>query len=319
MNSIKGLVIYVIFTVVIYLALMFVFSMIEINKIPLIYQTNTFYAWKGGDSFEKFQEYDLTKHHEIVFLGSSRSYRHYDPAIFENAGVSAFNLGTGSQRIGESYQILEHYIDSQNTNVLIYDLYIEAIRLPGSIESSSTLISNISKDEAAWDIALNMNDSRAANLYFSRYLMESKSSMYLEDGYQGRGFCTNRKKFDIEELIPIDPLKDSTNYSPLDEEELQQLEELILKCKEKKVQLILVNSPTSKYYRLENHVLFLQQIQPILAKYQVAFFDYAKKLAIPTETHFYDYSHMNYDGVKIFNKQLIEDLDKNLKLSVPIE
>lgn len=290
---------------------MFILSLIEINKIPLIYHTNNFYAWKGGDSYEKFLEYDLTKHHEILFLGSSRSYRHYDPAIFENAGILAFNLGTNNQSAWGSSQIIEHYINSQNSKIIVYDLYVEAIRLPASVESSSYLISNISNNEAALDIALNMNDSKAVNLYFVRWLMQNKTSMYKEEGYQGRGFCTKQDTFDIEELIHNESLKTSNIYTPLDEKELLQLEELILKCKAKKVQLILVHSPTSKFYTVKNHVSFLQQIQPILNKYQVVFFDYAKELSIPTETHFYDYSHMNYEGVKIFNKQLIEDLQKS--------
>jgi hypothetical protein len=314
MNSTKGLIIYVILTVVVYLVIMFTLSLVEVNKIPLVYHTNTFYSIKGGDSFEKFQEYDLTEHHEIVFLGSSRSYRHYDPAIFENAGVSTFNLGTGSQSIRESYKVLEHYIDSQNTNMVIYDLYIGAMRLPGSLESASNLIGNISKNVAALDIALDMNDSRAINLYFMRCLMENKSSMYTEEGYQGRGFCINQDMFDIEKLNPVNSQENIDRYNALDHEELRQLEELILKCNKKGVRLILVNSPTSKYYSIENHESFLQQIQPILDEYQITFLDYAKKLSIPTETHFYDYSHMNYDGVKVFNQQLIEDLNENLKL-----
>ena len=313
MDSIKGIISFIFLTLLLYVAGMFALSKVKVNQVPLLFHTNNFYTWKGGDAYQKFIEFDSTKGHQIVFLGSSRAYRHYDPAIFEKAGITSFNLGTSSQHITDAYQIVEHYINGRNTQILMYDLYLGAIR-ENSIESSSTLIENVSKNEAALDIALNLKDSRALNLYVARRFTENIKSMYPAENYKGKGFCTKNDSFAKKELALLDK-EVKGEPEKLKEEELVHLEEFILKCKEKGVQLVLVNSPNSKYYYENQHAVFLSQIQPILAKYDVPFFDYSHKLGLSTQTYFYDRSHMNYEGVKLFNARLIKDLKSKKMVS----
>ena len=83
--------------------------------IPVKYHQNILYKkFAYGFSNTRFKEVKYVDPVDILFLGSSRSYRHYDPRIFKKHGFSSFNLGTSSQTFLQMEILVDRYLDSLN-------------------------------------------------------------------------------------------------------------------------------------------------------------------------------------------------------------
>src|SRR5689334_14184152 len=60
-----------------------------------------------GHLFTRVKEIDSVKKVDILFLGSSHSYRGFDPRIFKQYGLTSFNLGSSSQTPIQAKILLE--------------------------------------------------------------------------------------------------------------------------------------------------------------------------------------------------------------------
>lgn len=65
--------------VVAYVLLFTVLFRVQWSGLPMVHGTSKALKWKGGNSFQKFQEHDPDSSYQVVFLGSSHAYRGYDP------------------------------------------------------------------------------------------------------------------------------------------------------------------------------------------------------------------------------------------------
>lgn len=292
-----------------YLGLIFIFSSISISGKSAIYQVNNYFQWKGGGTYEKFQNFEKNKQYDVIVTGSSRAYRGYDPTVFKEKGIELWNLGTSAQTIRNTYHVINHYVSSENCKLLIIDIYPTAL-MASDFESGGDLIANIESDKAAFDIALSLKDFRAVNMFLSRLFLKNKPAFYYENDYLGNGFSTKTDSLPnnlIDELNQQDSIKNKIRV--ISNKQLNDLEKLLKLCETKKVNTVIVFSPTSDFYSKEELSYHLNQINPIIAKFEFPFFDYSKKLDLNTTWHFYDPSHLNSEGVKIFNYSLIQNLE----------
>lgn len=289
--------------------MIFILCFIPYRGKPIIYITNNYYHWKGGGTYEKFNNFLPDKKYDVIIIGSSRAYRGYDPRIFKKAGYNAWNLGTSAQTIDNTYFVAKHYISSVNCSLLIIDIYSGAFENI-SIESSSDLIHNLSSDKAALEIACNTNDIRALNMLAVRFMTRNKGPMYSDNDYVGFGFTERNDKLPEKMRIALLNKPDENMYRKKVFYRVEYLDLLMQFCQEKNIKTVLVYAPVSDFYSMEEHRDFLKEISWIISKYQVPFFDYSKSLKISTLEYFYDKSHMNYKGVKIFNDTLIKDLQR---------
>ncbi|CAG5079749.1 hypothetical protein [Parvicella tangerina] len=306
MNSIKGIILFVLFSLGFYLALMFGLSKVEYKGASMIIQTNDFYFKKGGDTYEKFKSFKRNELHDIVFVGSSRCYRHYNPDYFGKGKLNNWNLGTSAQIMRNSKLVIEGYLTKENCKLIVLDLFPAAFNTPG-LESSADLITNASKNNVAFQVAWGMKDSRALNLMVNRYLTLSNPPSFQNEDYVGKGFCAHYDTIKKNASFQTDKMIQELE---INEEQLKVLLDIIKYCKQEEVKLALVISPSSNYFHEQTYLEFLDVILPIVEAYDIPFFDYAKNHSLKTTEHFYDDSHMNIEGVKIFNERFYQDLKK---------
>lgn len=297
-------------TVFLYLILIFSLSNINYKGRPLIYITNNYYVVKGGDTYFKFAEFDSQAEYDYIFLGTSRAYRGYDPRIFANHGYNTFNLGTGGQSIDNTYLIIKNLINGNNTECLIIDLYPNAFYARPA-ESSLDLIANVSSHELAMDILLNEKDPRHVNAFFSRLSILDQAPFYNDSDYVEKGFCTSNETLRPYWLEKLNSGELEDDTSTLSLEKLEILHEIIEYCDEQSIRLLFTIAPTSDFYPDKQHAYFLQQLK-LIENRNTPLLDYSKKLKLSTHKMFYDGSHMNYSGVKLFNEKLIEDLKSGI-------
>lgn len=307
MMVIKKIIWFLFSVIIIYGIIIILLCFIPYKGKPLVYITNDYYHWKGGSTYEKFRKFSSHKKRHAVIIGSSRAYRGYDPRIFGEAGYDVWNLGTGAQTINNTYFVAKNYITPGNCDLLIIDIYSGAFKNI-SIESSSDLIQNISSDKAALEIAWDTRDIRALNMLAVRYLTANENSMFADKDYVGFGFSERHDKLPEKMRTALSGNLE-TNVKDA-EYEVKYLDMLLQFCKENGIKAVLTYAPVSDFYSEEEHRRFLAEISEVISKHSVPLLDYSKSLKISTLEHFYDEAHMNYDGVRIFNQALINDLEE---------
>lgn len=311
MTFIKHSFISLITIIVLYFSIICLLKKIPYKGKPAIFVTNNYYNWKGGDTYEKFKEFNKNQSHDILFIGSSRAYRGYSPFLFNSAGFQSFNLGTSAQSIKNTYFIIKHYLNSSNCKVLVVDVFAGAFT-KNQLESSSDLIENIESTSAAYDIAIHNDDIRTLNIASFRYLTEDDKPYFKKTDYIGKGYSVNRDSMSKQKQIIFFENKPISHKNiEIDEEQLEYFNRILELCKERDIQLVVVYSPVSYFYNYSIHQKFVNKLNASIEKSKTHFYDFSKCDSINTAFHFYDDSHLNQAGVEIFNRQLLNQLLKD--------
>ncbi len=290
---------------------MFALKKISYKQKPAIYITNNYYTWKGGDTYEKFREFDSEQGYDIVFAGSSRAYRGYSPSIFESNGYKSFNLGTSAQTIKNTYFTIKNYLTGSNCKLLILDVFSGAFT-SSFLESTSDLVENVSRPQAAYDIAWNHKDIRTLNISVLRYLTENDAPYFKIESNADRGFSTRS------DSLPKEKQEFYFSKKPIDhpklkirQEQLDHFENILSYCEQNSIKVVCVYAPVSYFYDSTQHSDFLALIKPSLQKHKTPIYDLSGLEGINTAYHFYDDSHLNQIGVRMFNTELIEQLQND--------
>lgn len=190
--TINGL-IFLITTIIIYLIIVCVLFFTEINNVPLIYRTCEGLNLKGGNTFQKFNDFDSDHNYDVLVLGSSHAYRGYDPEIFGKAGIDLFNLGTSAQTMVNSYFIAKNYIHKNNARLVILDVFDGAL-MADEFESTSDIIANVNSEKTAVELSLHLKDPRSINMLAVRWLNKNREAYYVDTTYRGKGYSVNTNR-----------------------------------------------------------------------------------------------------------------------------
>tara|TARA_B100000795_G_scaffold269928_1_gene261168 strand:- start:65 stop:925 length:861 start_codon:yes stop_codon:yes gene_type:complete len=278
------------------------------NGQPFIFITNNYFTEKGGDTYARFLEFNEKSASDIIFTGSSRAYRGYDPLIFDEVGVSSFNLGSSAQKMPNTALIISHLLNSENTSKIVLELYPNGFTDDIS-QSDFDLITNVKDDKLAVKIALKAKDPRLVNTYLTRLLFSGfNSDLPIDNEYVSRGFCKSDSVMSDETYKDLELKYSKDNSNNFNIQGIRHLDSIANHCKNENIELILVTSPVSDFYSQKNHSKLILSIQPILDDYNLRYLDYSQNTNFNTKDDFYDASHLNYTGVKKFNEILIKDL-----------
>ena len=121
-----------------------------------------------GHLYSRVKDAEKIKNPDILFIGSSHSYRGFDTRVFQKHGIKAFNLGSSSQTPINSKVLLKQYLDKINPKMVVIEAYAGTISVDG-VESSLDLLSNNKIDINAFNMALEVNKFQTYNtlLYLS--------------------------------------------------------------------------------------------------------------------------------------------------------
>lgn len=294
----------------IYLVAFWALCKIELGGTPLVHRVSKVLYWKGGDSYERFHKFQSETKNDVVIVGSSHAYRGYDPALFAEHGYRAYNLGSSAQSPMNSYYIVEQYLDSSNTGLLIFDVYDGAFEVSG-LESTADLTQNISSDLAAMKMACALKDPRGMNMLTLRAIQSGAEPIYTDEGKTSAGFTG-----------VSDSVETELNYAIGGKQrpELPQgqyLEKLLNLCRERHIPVVLTNHPFPKEKDDGRHAHFATWINETAGPFGVEYLDFAFDHSLHSKHHFYDQSHLNLAGVAQFNPQLIMELEEKELLSRP--
>ena len=87
----------------------------------------------------RLNEVKNIKNIDILFLGSSHTYRGFDTRVFKKNGYNSFNLGSSSQSPIQTLTLTKRYLNQLNPKLIVYEVYPTTFTIDG-IESSLDII-----------------------------------------------------------------------------------------------------------------------------------------------------------------------------------
>ncbi len=299
---------FLLFSAVFYIVILFFWG----RYAPYIFKPNLYYPiGSHGHMYSRISEIKEYGDVDILFLGSSHAYRGFDTRIFAKHGYKTFNLGSSSQSPIQTKILLNRHLDALNPKIVIYEVYPLTLTSDG-VESSLDIIANDINDFNSLKMALQINNIKTYNNYiYSLYLdiLNLNDSIIepvikKDDRYISGGFVEKEIGF-------FKPTTFEKKEIAFNNYQLEYFTEIVQLFKNKNIELILVYAPIPKtnYDSYINNNYF-DSLMSQHAKY----YNFNKIISLNDSTHFQDSHHLNINGVKLFNKKLIEVvLNKSIK------
>lgn len=256
-----------------------------------------------GHMYTRLNEVETATNKDILFLGSSHTYRGFDTEFFEAQGISSFNLGSSGQTPEVTKLLLERYLSTINPEMVVYEVYPETI-FNQSIGSRIDIISN-SKIEyfdflKLSDYGMTEINSKILSFWHNIfYLNFSENNIKGDDKYVSGGYVRNMKK-----RLKIDddnkPLTVDLQNKGFDCF-LENIE--LLKKFNKEIILVYAPLPSDTYKRYTQNA----EIDSIYRSTGLPYYNY-NYLELDDTICFKDPDHLNHLGVQLFNQALFADL-----------
>ena len=276
----------------------------EYLSIPQSYKPNLKFS-RDGHLFTRINEAkSLTNDIDILFLGSSHSYRGFDPRNFH--GKKTFNLGSSAQTPIQTNVLLNRYLEKLNPKLIIYEVYPAYTFSSDGVESSLDLISNDKNDFYSFRMALELNNidtyntlsymciSNLLNLNKTYEPIKIDNKTYILGGYEETDISFNKS---------TDYLKQKWTFK---DNQIKMFNQNIMLLRKKNIRTILVFAPISQ--RLYNSYTNNNQVDSIFNTYNLEYYNFNKLINLNDSLDFLDGGHLNQNGVNKFNQKLIEIL-----------
>ncbi len=249
---------------------------------------------------------------DILFLGSSHTYRSFDPRIFAEYGYRSFNLGTTGQTPINSYYILKKYFPKLQPRLIVMDIYRELYDRDG-LESFYDLSKNAPFSWEMATMALALRTPHALNAALDNFFLT-------RTGFLDRA---QQQPFEHEVYIPGGYVETHKVYTKtpnpkpqrveLQEFQLDYLRRIIDYVHERGSRIVLVSQPEPLEIlrAVVNYDEIVATFAALAGEKGVRYFDFNFKLPVQTNVHFSDADHLNPAGVRLYNTALIDTLQKH--------
>lgn len=260
-----------------------------------------------GHGLTRFNDVDTLENIDLLFLGSSLSYREYDPRIFSKNYSKSFNLGSSSQSHIQTKMLLNRYLDKLSPKTVIYEVSPSILNIDG-VESAFDVLSNDFNDWNSIKMACEINHMAVYNCLIFNFLkdIDGGKKSYKEKRVMGSntyvdGGFVERVVTKIE--APKKQGKAWRDWQMRDDQlaALQHNVKLLVNtgCR---VILVWNPMPNYRYKSFRNN----SELDSIMISTGVEYHNLNSLPNIIDSLHFYDQTHLNQDGVEIMNKHLLE-------------
>lgn len=258
--------------------------------------------------YSRIQELPQYRGVDIAVLGSSRAYRGLDPRYFSAHNLKFFNLGSSSQTPIQSLYLANRYLDTLKPKLVLIEVFPKGFGLDG-VESTLDIIANDRLNKQAIEMAFRMNHIKVYNallvdifrtgLGVNDGFIESvrkNEDTYISGGYVERDLEYN-KRLEANEPREIEFRSD----------QIQALKNLVELIRKSGAEVVLYEAPCARV--LYESIINRSEMEAIHREL-ATYVNFNERLQLNDSLHFYDQSHLNIKGVKIFNEAMIDWLDE---------
>jgi len=248
------------------------------------------------------------KKHDIVdvlILGSSHACRSYDVRLFEEAGLTAYTLGSSSQPLSHSLRIYKKYVNTFSPRILIIDVYPVLLNASNTESILNTLPLFYEDEEFIYKAFCETYDIRLLHsLFYYKIFGDIKSI----DDKLGKGDTYIRNGY-VENNNTVKKLKDyPLSELMIDDNNIRSLREIVNDAKERGIHVFLFNSPLPmKRYESYINSVKINQLLSSIATY----YDYNEAVKLG-DSYFYDEGHINQKGVNLYCDWVLKRLKKRV-------
>ena len=257
---------------------------------------------------------------DILFLGSSRSYRGFDIRIFRQAGYTSFNLGTSNQTPDQSYYLLKKYLPKLLPKTVIFEVNPDIFSGDG-VESAVDIISHSTPHLDLLHLIWASKNIKAINGFIFtclRYMfisdeIETLASDSLHYQYIPGGYVATRNSAYNSKLGNI--------YNcNLNDDQLKAFENIINLLAAKGIKTLLVQAPVvKKLYEschenerfdrfMRSHGVYynfnLSSVSSV-AEHKEVSKTVNQSIKLTDTMYFIDGQHLNQKGVQKFNELIL--------------
>jgi hypothetical protein len=268
----------------------------------------------NGHNYTRLQEADRPGDPEILILGSSSAYRGFDPRVFAARGYRSFNLGSSSQTPIQSEVLLHRYLKTHTPRTVLMEVAPLGLDL-SILEGTLDLVTNAPVDVPTFELVVDAGNIRAWNAGIhalgkqllwgpvrTTEMADNGLDRYIPGGYVERR---------MSHYSPVRGKDEPIDMAP---EQLEALERIKATLDGRGIQLILVEAPVTKvhsstYIGHDRYVACMRTIAPFINMNGV--------LPLDDSLHFYDPFHLNQTGVEMFDRALLDTLDRTGQLPPP--
>lgn len=298
---------------VLYFASLFVLARIEVagRDLLTIATRNPVKPGRTSYTYRRLQEAETYGPVDILFMGSSHCYYSFDPRIFAQHGLRSFNLGTPSQTPLNSYYLLKKYYRLFQPLLVVYEIYRSTFSWSG-LESFYDLISSAAFTSELLHMAWAIRSPHAIHNALAAWALsltgqrkEAKQREMPNERYIPGGYVETHLRLDH-------PIGKSTIERTLDERQIDYLRRIIRYVQARGDRIILVSAPEphERLARDVNYQDLARRFKLLAEEAGTVYIDFNNQLPLETSEHFMDTHHLNADGVKIFNRALIDTLQQ---------
>lgn len=266
-----------------------------------------------GQMYSRLSEAKNVKNVDILILGSSHAFRGIDTRIFEERGLSVFNMGSSSQTPLQTQLLLKRYLTRMNPKMIVYEVTPYFLTTDG-VESALNIIGCDKNDEYSLEMAQAVDNLKVYNTLFYGFFRDlfNLNANYKEaeiiggNTYIKGGYV--EKKLDF-----FQPVTLPNRIYEYREQQISTFEEIISNLKEENIPYILIDAPVTVSC-LDSYTN--KHVYDSLMNQAGRFYDFNTILSLEDSVHFYDLDHLNYYGVEIFTNKLIDILEEEGYISV---
>lgn len=248
---------------------------------------------------------------EILVFGSSRANHSYVPEIFENEFSKTFyNTGKDGNFILYNYGVFKAIIRRYSPENIIFDLS------PGELAYSTSEYERLASllpyykqhPEIQRIVDLRGPFEKIKHLssvypYNSLVLMilmgNLESNKLRKPDY--KGYVALNKTMKLQERVTF-----QITIGNIDENKLNAFMDIISICKQKKIELIFVNSPL---WNINNNDFYRDKFVKLCQSQGVRFFDFSNHPSISgNPDYFADINHLNDSGARVFSNMLADSI-----------
>jgi hypothetical protein len=253
------------------------------------------------------QDVEKAKNVDILFLGASNCYRAYDPRVFSRYGITIFNLGSSSQTPLQTELLLKRYAKKISPRLVVLNPGPWGFMSDG-VESGIDIMLNSrtdydiarmaakSSNVKSWITLLYCAERDLFNIALNRQPVKSKGDTYISQGY-------------VERILYFYKERSHENYDWQPKpEQIQAFSDTVNWLKENNIPYILVYPPTTDAFY--SSFIGYDKYKKLMDS-AGRFYDSNIMFPLNDTTCFYDYGHLNQNGVEIYDTAFIDWLRKS--------
>ena len=293
----------------------------------ILIHLNRIFCFKYDDGICQMEQFYKQEENsiDVLVLGSSHAFVNISPQIlYEQEGISAYNLCASMQPTWHTYYYLKEALEYQHPKLIVMDVF----RLVEYYDYSKE--SKLIKSTYGMKMSQNKLESIRAGLS-----QDNQSDAYIYffefPAYHGRytdltrdDFVFDQEKIEdykgfypVQEVTPMErPEVDNvTECTPIEEKTWDYFQQILELAKEEEIPVLLVNAP---YILNEDDKKIFntleKQLQEYDDSYQITYIDFNQKydeLGFDFSTDFADYDHLNESGVNKLNPYLATFIKEN--------